>query len=63
MKSVSKVPAWPGAASVVQARERSAAYMQVILPDGELPADYIKTIRAWPSVEEAGLRRSAAEGG
>ena len=28
-------------------------YMQVILPEGESPADYVETIRAWPSVEEA----------
>ena len=30
-------------------------YMQVILPEGESPADYIEPIRAWPSVEEAWL--------
>jgi hypothetical protein len=28
-------------------------YMQVILPDGEAAADYVETIRAWPSVEDA----------
>ncbi len=28
-------------------------YMQVILPEGESPADYVETIRAWPSVEDA----------
>jgi hypothetical protein len=28
-------------------------YMQVILPEGESPADYVEAIRAWPSVEEA----------
>jgi hypothetical protein len=28
-------------------------YMQVILPEGTSPADYVEIIRAWPSVEEA----------
>jgi hypothetical protein len=28
-------------------------YMQVILPEGESPVDYVETIRAWPSVEDA----------
>ena len=28
-------------------------YVQVILPAGESPADYVDLIRAWPSVEEA----------
>jgi hypothetical protein len=28
-------------------------YLQVILPDGESPADYLEAIRAWPVVEEA----------
>jgi hypothetical protein len=28
-------------------------YVQVILPEGESPADYVEAIRAWPSVEEA----------
>jgi len=28
-------------------------YMQVILPVGESPADYVNYIRAWPCVEEA----------
>lgn len=28
-------------------------YMQVILPEGASPADYVEIIRAWPSVEEA----------
>jgi hypothetical protein len=27
--------------------------VQVILPAGESPADYVDLIRAWPSVEEA----------
>lgn len=28
-------------------------YMQVILPEGASPADYVEAIRAWPSVEDA----------
>ena len=28
-------------------------YVQVILPPGESPADYVETIRAWPGVEAA----------
>lgn len=28
-------------------------YMQVILPKGESPADYVETIRSWPSVDQA----------
>jgi len=28
-------------------------YMQVILPAGESPADYLNVVRAWPCVEEA----------
>jgi hypothetical protein len=28
-------------------------YMQVILPEGKSPADYVGTIRGWPSVEDA----------
>ena len=28
-------------------------YMQVILPAGESPADYVGAVRAWPCVEEA----------
>jgi hypothetical protein len=28
-------------------------YLQVILPEGESPARYVKTIRTWPSVENA----------
>src|SRR5215813_10433497 len=30
-------------------------YMQIILPQGESPADYIETIRTWPSVEDVWL--------
>ncbi len=28
-------------------------YMQVILPKGESPADYVDVVRAWPCVAEA----------
>ena len=28
-------------------------YMQVILPRGESPANYLRAVRAWPPVEEA----------
>lgn len=28
-------------------------YMQVILPEGESPAGYLRSVRAWPPVEEA----------
>ena len=28
-------------------------YMQVILPEGAAAADYLESVRAWPSVEEA----------
>lgn len=28
-------------------------YMQVILPPGESPADYVEAVRAWPPVAEA----------
>ncbi len=28
-------------------------YMQVILPAGESPAEYVATVRAWPCVAEA----------
>jgi hypothetical protein len=28
-------------------------YMQVVLPAGEQPATYLRTVKAWPPVEEA----------
>ena len=28
-------------------------YMQLVLPAGEQPATYLRTVRAWPPVEEA----------
>lgn len=40
--------------SGLNAHERELRrYMQVILPGGETPAEYLPVIRAWPSVEEA----------
>jgi hypothetical protein len=30
-------------------------YMQVILPEGESPAAYLRAVRAWPPVEEANV--------
>lgn len=30
-------------------------YMQVILPKGESPAEYLQAVRAWPPVEEANV--------
>lgn len=30
-------------------------YLQIILPDEVLPADYLQAIRAWPCVEETHL--------
>ena len=56
-KIVYKVPALAEAdpARLSTPEKDLRRYMQVILPDGKSPADYIKTIRAWPSVEEAWL--------
>ena len=40
-------------ASALSEHERELRrYMQVILPHGESPAKYLRTVRAWPSVEE-----------
>ena len=30
-------------------------YMQVILPQGVSPQDFVDVVRAWPSVEEASV--------
>ena len=51
-KIVYKVPALAEAdpARLSTPEKDLRRYMQVILPDGESPADYIKTILAWPSV-------------
>ena len=52
---VYKVPALADvdAAKLSNAEKDLRRYMQVILPEGESPADYVEAIRAWPSVEEA----------
>jgi hypothetical protein len=44
----------PSVARAVNEHQRELRrYMQIILPRGESPAKYLRTIRAWPSVEEA----------
>ena len=52
---VYKVPALAKAdpAKLSKSERDLRRYMQVILPKGESPADYIEAIRAWPSVEDA----------
>lgn len=51
---VYKVPALAEAdpATLSKHEKELRRYMQVILPEGESPADYVEAIRAWPSVEE-----------
>jgi hypothetical protein len=52
---VYKVPALAGAdpARLSKHEKDLQRYMQVILPEGESPSDYLAAIRAWPSVEDA----------
>ena len=52
---VYKVPSLARAdASRLNEHERELRrYMQVILPRGESPGQFVRTIRAWPPVEEA----------
>jgi hypothetical protein len=52
---VYKVPALAeaDAAKLSKHEKELRRYLQVILPDGESPADYVDAIRSWPSVEEA----------
>jgi hypothetical protein len=52
---VYKVPALAGmdAAKLSKWEKDLQRYMQVILPEGASPVDYVEIIRAWPSVEEA----------
>ena len=52
---VYKVPALAEAsAETLSEPERDLQrYMQVILPEGESPSDYVAVVRAWPSVAEA----------
>ena len=52
---VYKVPALAGmeTAKLSKSERDLQRYMQVILPVGASPQDYVEIIRAWPSVEEA----------
>ncbi len=52
---VYKVPSLVGAAQARLSKyERDLQrYMQVVLPAGESPAEYLEVVRAWPSVAEA----------
>jgi hypothetical protein len=52
---VYKVPALAGmdVAKLSKWEKDLRRYMQVILPEGASPLDYVEIIRAWPSVEEA----------
>jgi hypothetical protein len=52
---VYKVPTLARAdGSTLNEHERALRrYMQLILPKGTSPARYLRTVRAWPSVEEA----------
>jgi hypothetical protein len=54
---VYKVPALAEAdpATLSKSEKDLRRYMQVILPEGESPADYVEAIRAWPSVEDASV--------
>ena len=54
---VYKVPTLARAdGSTLNENERALRrYMQLILPKGTSPATYLRTVRAWPSVEEAHL--------
>ena len=52
---VYKVPALVTAdpAKLSKSEKELRRYMQVILPEGVSPADYVEAIRAWPCVEDA----------
>jgi hypothetical protein len=54
---VYKVPALAAAdeATLSKPERELRRYMQVILPDGAAPQDYVDAVRAWPSVEEASV--------
>lgn len=54
-KIVYKVPSLARAneAKLSKAERDLRRYMQVILPPGQAPAEYVDVIRAWPCVEEA----------
>ncbi len=40
-------------ASLSRAEQDLQRYLQIILPAGEPPEDYVEAVRAWPSVEQA----------
>jgi hypothetical protein len=52
---VPKVPALAQAhpAKLSKYEKELQRYFQVILPEGESPADYVEAIRRWPGVEDA----------
>ncbi len=54
-KIVYKVPSLAQAdeAGLSESEKDLRRYMQVILPEGESPAEYLDVIRAWDCVEEA----------
>jgi hypothetical protein len=54
---VYKVPALAAAdeARLSQPEKELRRYMQVILPQGVSPQNFVDVVRAWPSVEEASV--------
>lgn len=54
-KIVYKVPSPAKASSAKLSEEERelGRYMQIILPAGESPKDYLRVIRSWPCVENA----------
>lgn len=54
-KVVYKTPNSARASAAGMSREEKELrqYMQVILPKGESPAEYLKMVRSWPCVAEA----------
>ena len=54
---VYKVPALAAAdeSRLTQSEKELRRYMQVILPQGVSPQDFVEIVRAWPSVEEASV--------
>ena len=54
---VYKVPALAAADELrlTQSEKELRRYMQVILPQGVSPQDFVEIVRAWPSVEEASV--------
>ena len=54
-KIVYKVPSLAEAdeSKLTKSERDLLRYMQVILPEGESPAEYVDVVREWPSVEEA----------